>query len=400
MNQFCEMKGIMRQFSVARTHQQNKVAERRNRTIIEAARTMLDDSKLPTTFCTEAVNSACYVQNRVLVVEPHNKTPYVLFHSRTPNLSFMRPFGCPVTILNTKDHLGKFGGNADEGFFVRYSLNSKAFRVFNNRTTIMEENLHIKFSESTPNVVGSGPDWLFCIDALTKTMNNEPIVAGTQSNGFAGTKASDNADPKSYQDNGFKPTSDDEKKVDEDPSKGNECNDQEQDRVYAGRASTIQVTRSLDFRLQVKQENKGIFISQDKYVAEILKKFRFTKVKNASTPMESKKPLLKDKDGEEVDVHMYRSMISSLMYLTSSRPDIVFAVCTCARYQVNPKVSHFHVVKRIFSDYAGASLDRKSTKGGCQFLGCRLISWTCKKQTVVANSTTKAEYVAALSCCG
>ncbi|GJU61932.1 putative ribonuclease H-like domain-containing protein [Tanacetum coccineum] len=177
--------------------------------------------------------------------------------------------------------------------------------------------------------------------------------------------------------------------------------------------------------LQVKQKKDGIFISQDKYVAKILKKFRFTEVKTASTPMETQKPLLKDKDGEEVDVHMYRSMIGSLMYLTSSRPDIMFAVCACARYQVNPKVLHLHAVKRIFrylkgqpklglwypkdspfdlvaytdSDYARASLDRKSTTGGCQFLGCRLISWQCKKQTVVANSITEAEYVAASSCC-
>ncbi|GJR77384.1 putative ribonuclease H-like domain-containing protein [Tanacetum coccineum] len=113
MNQFCEMKGILRQFSVARTPQQNGVVERRNKTLIEAARTMLADSKLPTTFWAEAVNTACYVQNRVLVVKPHNKTPYELFHGRTPTLSFMRPFGCHVTILNTIDHLGKFDGNAD-----------------------------------------------------------------------------------------------------------------------------------------------------------------------------------------------------------------------------------------------------------------------------------------------
>ncbi|GKD36378.1 ribonuclease H-like domain-containing protein [Tanacetum coccineum] len=193
MNQFYEMKGIMRQFSVARTTQQNKVAERRNRTLIEATRTMLADSKLPTTFWAEVVNTACYVQNKVLVVKPYNKTTYELFHGRTQTLSFIRPFECPVTILNTIDHLGKFDGKADEGFFVGYSLNSKAFRVFNSRTRIVEENLHIRFSESTPNVVGSGPDWLFDIDALTRTINYEPIVAGTQSNGFVGTKASDNA---------------------------------------------------------------------------------------------------------------------------------------------------------------------------------------------------------------
>ncbi|GJZ51708.1 putative ribonuclease H-like domain-containing protein [Tanacetum coccineum] len=111
--------------------------------------------------------------------------------------------------------------------------------------------------------------------------------------------------------------------------------------------------------LQVKQKKDGIFISQDKYVAEILKKFRFTNVKTASTPMETPKPLLKDEDGKEVDVHMYRLMIASLMYLTSSRPDIMFAVCAYARYQVNPKVSHLHAVKRIFS------LDRKSTTEDC-----------------------------------
>ncbi|GJR88847.1 putative ribonuclease H-like domain-containing protein [Tanacetum coccineum] len=114
MNQFCEMKGIKREFSVSRTPQQNSIAERRNRTLIEAARTMLVDSKLPTTFWAEAVNTACYVLNRVLVIKPHTKTPYELIHGRTPLIDFMKSFGCPVTILNTRDHLGKFNGKADE----------------------------------------------------------------------------------------------------------------------------------------------------------------------------------------------------------------------------------------------------------------------------------------------
>ncbi|GJQ92564.1 uncharacterized mitochondrial protein-like protein [Tanacetum coccineum] len=568
MNQFCEMKGILRQYSVARTPQQNGVAERRNRTLIEAARTMLADSKLPTTFWTEAVNTAYYVQNRV---------------------SF-----------------GKFDGKVAEVSLFGYYLNIKAFRVFNSKTRISEKNLHIRFSESTPNVVGSGLDWLFDIDALTKKMNYEPIVAGTQSNGFADTKASDNAgqarketehvknyillplwpadlpysqDPKSSQDDGSKPSSDDGKKVDEDSRKDSEGIDQEKEdnvnstnNVNAASTNEVNVVGKTSIKLpliqicinwkiiaylkmikmlvqrltctiwiqqskknpkgdyalkdprlcvyqmdvksaflyekieeevkawyetlstylldnefqrgkinktlfikrykgdillvqvyvddiifgstkkelcnafeklmhekfqmssmgeltfflglQVEQKKDGIFISQDKCIGEILKKFRFTEVKTASTPIETQKPLLKDENGEEVDVHMYRSMIGSLMYLTSSRPDIMFAVCACARYQVNPKVSHLHAVKRIFrylkgqpklglwypkdslfdlvaytdSDYAGASLDRKSTTGGCQFLRCRLISWQCKKQTVVANSTTEAEYVAASSC--
>ncbi|GJW00486.1 putative ribonuclease H-like domain-containing protein [Tanacetum coccineum] len=113
-----KVKGIKREFSVARTPQQNSVAERRNRTLIEAARTMLVDSKLPTTFLAEAVNTACYVLNRVLVIKPHNKTPYELIRRRTLLIDFMKPFGYAVTILNTRDHLGKFDGKADEGFFV------------------------------------------------------------------------------------------------------------------------------------------------------------------------------------------------------------------------------------------------------------------------------------------
>nr|GEV88007.1 ribonuclease H-like domain-containing protein [Tanacetum cinerariifolium] len=183
---FSQMKGIKREFSIARTPQQNRVAKRKNRTLIKAARTMLADSLLPTTFWAEAVNTACYVQNRVLVIKPHNKTPYELLISRSSNLEFMRPFGCPVTILNTLDHLGKFDGKADEMFLVGYSVNSKAFRVFNSRTRKVEENLHVNFLENKPNVTGSGPKWLFDIDSLTKSMNYEPVFVGNQSNGDAG----------------------------------------------------------------------------------------------------------------------------------------------------------------------------------------------------------------------
>nr|GEU72419.1 hypothetical protein [Tanacetum cinerariifolium] len=143
--------------------------------------------------------------------------------------------------------------------------------------------------------------------------------------------------------------------------------------------------------LHVKQKKDGIFISQDKYVAEILRKFRLTEGKSASTLIDTEKPLLKDPDGEDVDVHTYKSMIGFLMYLTSSRPDIMFAICACDL--------PFDLVAYSDSDHAGASLDRKSTTGGCQFLGYRLISWKYKKQTVVATSSTEAEYVAAASCC-
>ncbi|GJU55560.1 putative ribonuclease H-like domain-containing protein [Tanacetum coccineum] len=175
MNKFCERKGIKREFSVARTPQQNGVAERKNRTLIEASRTMLVDSKLPNLFG-EAVNTAC-----------------------------------------------KFDDKADEGFFVGYSINSKAFRVFNNRTRIVEENLHVQFNENTPNIAGSRPNWLFDIDELTKSMNYKQVVAGNQSNGNAGIKACDDAGKArretSSPDAGFKPSEDNEKRVTKEPRK-------------------------------------------------------------------------------------------------------------------------------------------------------------------------------------
>ncbi|GJY22254.1 putative ribonuclease H-like domain-containing protein [Tanacetum coccineum] len=471
MNQFCEMKGIKREFSVARTPQQNGVAERRNRTLIEAARTMLVDSKLPTTFWAEAVNTACYVLNRVLVIKPHNKTPYELIHGRTPLIDFMKPFGCPVTILNTRDHLGKFDGKADEGFFVGYSV-------------------------------------IFDVDSLTISMNYVPVVAGNQTNGIAGTR--DNIITGYTQEEGidydevFAPvarieairlflayasfmgfivyqmvvksaflygTIEEEVYVCQPP--GFE-DPHFPDKVYKvekalyglhqtprawyetlstylieNRFKRFTIDKTLFIKkdkgdillvqvyvddiifgftkkslcdefeglmhkrfqmssmgeltfflgLQVQQKEDGIFISQDKYVAEILKKFDFATVKIASTPIETNKALVKDEEAKAVDVHLYKSMFGSLMYLTASRPDIMFAVCACARFQVTPKTSYIHAVKRIFrylkgqpklglwyhrdspfdfetfsdSDYAGASLDRKSTI---------------------------REYVAAANCCG
>ncbi|GJW96525.1 putative ribonuclease H-like domain-containing protein [Tanacetum coccineum] len=146
--------------------------------------------------------------------------------------------------------------------------------------------------------------------------------------------------------------------------------------------------------LRVMQRDDGIFISQDKYVADILKKFDFSSVKIASTLIETNKALHKDEEAEDVDVHLYRSMIGSLMYLTAFRPDIMFVVCACARD------SPFDLEAFSDSDYARASLDRKSKTEGCQFHGKMLISWQCKKKIVVANSTTEAEYVAAANYCG
>nr|GEX74544.1 uncharacterized mitochondrial protein AtMg00810-like [Tanacetum cinerariifolium] len=580
LNQFCGLKGIKREFSIPRTPQQNGIAERKNRTLIEAAKTLLADSLLPIPFWAEAVNIACYV---------------------------------------------------DEGFLVGYSVCSKAFRVFNSRTRIVQETLHVNFMENKPNVVGSGPAWLFDIDSLSQTMNYHPVLAENQTNSNAGFHDTEKAgqtyvlfpalsdgstNPKNNKDahtDGNEHDDDVQKSVSpdihslsvgdqtrkqgdkaENKDKGKspvvtitgfrdlneefaECINNSSNEVNAAGSSvsaaglnftnstndfsaagpsntampnmedlsynaddvgaeadinnmesiisvspiptsrihkdhpTSQIIGDLSSTTQTKTrlvaqghtQEEGIdyeevfapvarmeairlflayasfmgfpvyqmdvksaflygsikeevYVSQppgfedpehpdkayklvkalyglhqapracqDKYVAEILRKFGLSEGKSASTPIDAEKPLVKDADGEDVDVHTYRSMIGSLMYLTSSRSDIMFVVCACARFQVTPKLSQLNAVKRIFkylkekpclglwypkdspfdlvaysdSDYAGASLDRKSTTGGCQFLGCRLISWQCKKQTVVATSSTEAEYVAAASGC-
>ncbi|GJY91446.1 putative ribonuclease H-like domain-containing protein [Tanacetum coccineum] len=591
MNQLCEMKGIKREFSVARTPQQNGVAERRNRTLIEAVRTMLVDSKLPTTFWAEAVNTACYVLNRVLVIKPHTKTPYELIRRRTPLIDFMKPFGCPVTILNTRDHLGKFDGKADEGFFVGYSMVSKAMRVFNKRTRIVEETLNIRFLENVPNVIRNRPDWLFDVDSLTISMNyvlvdsKEDVgMKPTEVNKSGASNKGEEDEQDTRNDTGIFGNAYD----DEDVSAEADLNkletamnvspipttridkDRPKDQIIRDLNSAIQTRRmtkvsdehamtlmdlpngkraigtkwvfrnkkdergivvrnkarlvaqaytqeeGIDYdevfapvakieairlffayasfmgfvvyQMDVKSaflydtieeevyvyqppgfedpyfpnkvnkvekalyglhqaprawyetlstylvENgfrrgtidKTLFIKKDKcdillvqvYVDDIIfgstkkslcdefeglmhNRFQMSSIREltfflglqtASTPIETNKSLVKYEEAEAIDVYLYISMIRSLMYLTASRPDIMFAVCAYARD------SSFNLEAFSDSDYAEASLDRKSTTGGCQFLGRRLISWHCKKQTIDANSTTESEYVATANC--
>nr|GEV20003.1 uncharacterized mitochondrial protein AtMg00810-like [Tanacetum cinerariifolium] len=348
----------------------------------------------------EAVNTACYVQNRVLVTKPQNKTPYELLHGRTPSICFMRPFGCPVTILNTLDSLGKFDGKVDEGFLVGYS-NTDGDAAFEEKEHEFEE----RKPESAVHVSPSS-------SAQSKKHDDKTKIEakGKSPDNAAGTLIPAVGQLSTNNTNTFSAAGPSNVAVS----------------LTHGKSQADFTNLETSITVSLFQQPEFIkIIIQDKYVAEILRKFGLTNGKSASTPIDTEKPLLKDPDGEDVDMHTYRSMIGSLMYLTSSRPDIMFSVCVCARFQVTPKASHLHAIKRIFrylkgkphlglwypkdlpfnlvsysdSDYVGASLDMKSTTGGCQFLGCRLISWQCKKQTVVATSSTEAEYVAAASCC-
>ncbi|GJS39593.1 ribonuclease H-like domain-containing protein [Tanacetum coccineum] len=378
------------------------------RTLIEAARTMLADSLLPSVFWAEVVNTACYVLNRVLVTKSHNKISYELILGRPPSISFMRPFRCPVTILNTLDPLGKFDGKAEEGFLVGYSVNSKAFRVFNSETRKVEENLHVNFLENKPN----GPQETNATklndmgkediaddaaateqsDAVRKEFEAQCnmqllqgkaiITSSTNSLNTVSTPVRNWTGPEvqtirrwfcEVLDVEGNPTKiaqalNDESWVEAMQEERLQFKSQKVwtlvDLPYGKKAiGTKWVYENKKDERGIVVRNKarltslkedGIFISQDKYVGEILKKFSFSSIRTASTPIETNKALTKDEDGEDVDIHLYRCLFGQEIH--------------------NRRLSISWFKVNLF--------------------------WQCKKQIVVANSTTEAEYIAASHYCG
>nr|GEW92028.1 retrotransposon protein, putative, unclassified [Tanacetum cinerariifolium] len=362
---------------------QNDVAEKRNRILIEAARTMLADSKLPTTFWAKAVNTACYVKNRALVVKPHNKTPYELFRGRTRALSFMRRFGCHVTILNTLDHLGKFDGKADEGFFVGYSMNSKAFRVYNIRTRRVEENLHIKFYVNKPIVAGDGPEWLFDIDMLTTLMNYVPVVTGINFNDFKDGSPLFDSSPKISNDAGSPPIGDAGKKHDE-------VSDKE-----SGALNALNYTfENLNIKYPDDPKMLGLKTTETYDGSEEEADFTNFESSIHINFLEGEKAIgtkwiFKNKIDERGIMIKNQARLVAQGYTQEEGIDYDEVFAPVARIEA----IRLFLAYDLFMGFVVYQMDMKS-----DFIYER-IKDECKKQTVVVTSITEAEYVAVASCC-
>nr|GEZ01799.1 hypothetical protein [Tanacetum cinerariifolium] len=494
--------GIKREYNNARTSQQNGVDERKNRTLIEAARTMLADSFLPTTFWVEAVNTACYVLNRVLVTKPQNKTPYEILivgnqanKSAGPkeannsawtqanddqgdkiekNTSF-KTYEKPVSQVEQVflEELEKLKRKEKEANDAAKSLRKEATHDIQNAST---SSTNLINTASTP-LSTTGPLRAFndgelaYPDPSKYALPDDPSMPHLEdfyarpSEGIFTNSSYDNEGVGHRQEEGidydevfalmarieakriffafasymgfivyqmdvksafltwyatlstfleksrYRRGAIDKtlfiKKDKKDimlvqvyvddiifgSTKKSWCDEFEELMKNRFQMSFIgELTFFLG--LQVKQKEDGIFISQDKYVAKILKKFDFLSVKTDSTPIETQKPLVKDEEVYDVDVTpktSYLHVVKRIFRYLKGQPKLGLWY---------PKVSSFDLEAYSDSDYAGVNLDRKFTTGGCQFLSRRLILWQCKKQTIVATSTTEVEYVAAARCCG
>ncbi|KAH9792992.1 Integrase catalytic domain-containing protein [Citrus sinensis] len=413
------------------------------------------------------VNTACYVLNRVLIRPNLNKTPYELWKDRKPNIGYFKVFGCKCFVLNTKDNLGKFDLKSDVGIFLGYSNSSKAYRVYNKRTLIVEEFMHVTFDESNPSSTEK-----VVVDDNAEEEQQEEASNDNQEDAPHGIQEEHHEETNAEQNEGTSQTLPKELRyvsshpkdvILGDPSRGvttrsslrNTCEhaafisqiepksfaDEENDEswIMAMQEELNQFERNNVWELVPNPEHQSIIGTKwvfrnkmDESGVVVRNKARLvaqgynqeegidfdeTFAPVASTPMSTTIKLDKDEKGKEVDIKIYRGMIESLLYLTASRPDIMFSVCLCARFQSCPKESHILAVKRIFryligtinlglwyprgthidltcysnADFAGYKVDRKSTSGTCHFLGHSLVSWFSKKQNSVALSTTEAE---------
>ncbi|XP_040370263.1 uncharacterized protein LOC112183342 isoform X4 [Rosa chinensis] len=497
--------GISHEFSAPITPQQNGVVERKNRVLLDMGRVMLHSAGLTPNLWAEAISTACYTANRAFLRPGTNKTPYELWKGKKPNVSHLRVFGSPCYIYRDREYLGKFDARSDKGIFLGYSLDSRAYRVYNKRTMSVMESYNVSIDDCAVSNVQVNPDEdqpsgsrvNVGLNEETDDSSNDPIFdhppvlrtgfkqvqkdhstqdvignvhEGIQTRRQVATKPQGFKDP-SNPDHVYKlkralyglkqaPRAWYERLSTHLVSKGYIQGSIDKtlfikrdnkhvmiaqvyvDDIIFGSTSDSYVKEFTNIMesefemsmcgelnyflgLQVRQLKTGMFLCQTKYAENLVKKFGLEYAKAVTNPMSTSVKLTEDLTGKSVDQTLYRSMIGSLLYLTASRPDISYSVGVCARFQANPKESHLEAVKRIIryvsgtatcgvyftfdsnieiagysdADWGGNLKDRKSTSGGCFFIGNNMVAWHSKKQNCISLSTAEAEYVAAGSCC-
>ncbi|GJU53916.1 retrovirus-related pol polyprotein from transposon TNT 1-94 [Tanacetum coccineum] len=463
--------------------QENGVVERRNRILVDAARTMLSTSKLLLCFWAKAIETACYTHNRSLLIPRHEKTPYHIINERKPTLKYLHIFGCTCYLVRDGENLDKMKEKGDACIFVGYSTTSKGYRVYNKRNRLIVESIHLNFDEITdmtsdhnclqlgiqdhnnqpsssklvPNVSPPADTADPSLQELELLSENAPFEAYDFINPFASPRSeaaessSCNIDTSNmhtfYQRycSDYHWTKDHPlEQVRRNPSKPEELHQFDRLKVWElvdkpfGKTDEgidfeeffAQVARleavwifvayathkyfpiyQMDIKttflngllkeevsLKIHQSPQGIFINQAKYALDILKKHGMDKCDSIGTPMATKPKLDADLSGTPIDQTRYRSMIGSLMYLTSSRPDLVQAG-TINMGLWHPKDSGFELTAFLDVDHTGCLDTRKSTSGGIQFLGDKLVCWMSKKQDCTSMSIAKAEYMALSASC-
>ncbi|GJS30506.1 retrovirus-related pol polyprotein from transposon TNT 1-94 [Tanacetum coccineum] len=411
LNAFFKEEGIEHQTSTPRTPEQNGVVERRNRTLVEAARTMLSASKLPVFFWAEAIATACYTQNRSILIPTHEKMAYHIINDRKPSIKHLHIFGCTCYLTRDGDNLDKLKEKGDSCILVGYSTQSKRYRVYNKRTRLIVESTHPKIDE-------------------IKEMS-ETFVANDTSGLEKGIDFKESFAPVAHLEAVWIFVTYDAHKsfpIYQMDVKTTFHNGPLKEEVYVAQPDRFVDLDHPEKIYHLRRALYGLKQAPRAWYDELsnfLMSKGFTKGQSIGTPMATKPKLDADLSGEPVDQTDYRSKIGSLMYLTSSRPDIVQAVCYCARYQARPTEKHLKEVKRIFrylrgtinmglwypkgsgfeltafsdADHAGCVDTRKSTSGGIQILGDKLVSWMSKKQDCTAMSSAEAEYVALSASC-
>ncbi|GKB02595.1 retrovirus-related pol polyprotein from transposon TNT 1-94 [Tanacetum coccineum] len=376
LEEFCDEKGISQNFSYPCTPEQNGVADTRNKILIEAVRTMLNSVKLPIQFWGEAVNTACYTQNRSIIVKRHKKTSYDVFRGRSLDISYFYVFGCPVHIHNHRDHLGKFDEKADDGFFLGYSPVAKAFRVFNIRRQKMEETIHVTFSEDDEAISQSSTEG----DAINFNENRsfpddeflEPRSEVTQCLGnteyFPYILAYENITPSETpilqesiisEDPPMSTKADNHLAINEpDQTESADLLEPPEPQTNVIHEPIIDVQPSPSTKMEPKKliealEEKGWIIAMQ----EELNQF-----------------------GRNKEVLSQNGMRKMVQFMNG-------------KVESQRSVGSFDLKAYSDSEYAGCNLDRKSTLRGCQILGGKLVCWSAKKQSSIAMSSLKLSLI-------